>query len=77
MNLHNQNEAIKNFMRNHATAFDGATIGYVKGQIDNIRLRGEDPRDYEVIICVDETPQQTKDGLRIINRIRVVKVGEQ
>lgn len=76
MNLHNQNEAIKGFMRHNATLFDSATIGYVKGQLDNIRERGEDPRDYEVIICFDENPKHTKDGLRITQRLRVVKVSE-
>lgn len=59
-----------------AQVTDGAAYAYVKGQLAWLEEHGLDPTEYEVIFVRDEYPQTTEDGMKITQRIRLVKTSQ-
>jgi hypothetical protein len=58
-----------------ADLVDGAAYAYVTQQLEEIKKRGLNPGDYEVVFAGDEFPQyiEDKDGtqLKVTRRIRL------
>lgn len=73
MNLASQRKLINDMVKQKAVLLDSATHAFVEKQFDAVLAAGLDPTEYEVIFASDEYPKFTEDGLKIIQRIRLVK----
>lgn len=68
-----QNTITTKYAKQAAELLDGAAYAYVTQQLEHLKSIGADPSEYEVVFARDEYPKYTDDGMKVTQRIRLVK----
>lgn len=72
MNILELHDTIANRYAKHAADLqDGAAFAYVTQLLNHLKSNGADPTEYEVVITRNDYPEETDEGYKVVNRIRL------